>query len=411
MAVRVRVQNFQSIEDAEVIIDGMTVVTGPNNSGKTAFMRAIRGVFTNAPGGPLVRHGTAHLTVTLTFDDGTEIIWQKGSEKPNGKGKKVNRYSINGVGISNVGRGVPPEVEALGVREISAASDRLWPQIAQQFDGTLFLVNRPGSAVAEALSDVERVGKLTSALKASEKDRRTVTSELKVRRKDVDARKVEVAKYDGLDGVVGQARALQGDQDALAQTQEEARVVESFLARLSTVRGRVEALDGFDPDGVPDGTRVEKLSVGVERVSGYRDRLVEAQGVSDALRGFQEPTFPDPSSMGELREQIREAGGLASRLRTARDTAQTYAEIPSLNLPDPTRTQRTQKAIATVTALQDRYAEAHAGVNKLVEEQERLDREVAEAEVEVTRLLGDRGVCPTCNTVHEGERHGIAINH
>ena len=402
MAVQVRVQNFQSIEDAKVVIDGMTVVTGPNNSGKTAFMRAIRGVFTNAPGGPLVRHGTPHLTVTLTFDDGTEIVWQKGSEKPNGKGKKINRYSINGVAIANVGRGVPPEVEALGVREVSAASDRLWPQIAQQFDGTLFLVNRPGSAVAEALSDVERVGKLTSALKASEKDRRTVTSELKVRRKDVEARKEEVAKYDGFEEVLGQTRSLQEDQDALAQIRGEVGVAGSFLAKLSTVQGRAQALGGFDPEGVPDGSRAVKLSLGVGHVSGYRDRLLEAQGVAAALHRFHEPIFPDPSSTGELRDQILEVGGLASRLQSAQNTAQTYAEAPSLDLADPTRTQRTQKAIATVTALQDRYAQAHAGVANLDQEQDRLDRERAEAEAEVTRLLGDRGVCPTCNTVHEG---------
>ena len=403
MAVQVRVQNFQSIEDAKVVIDGMTVVTGPNNSGKTAFMRAIRGVFTNAPGGPLVRHGTPHLTVTLTFGDGTEIIWQKGTEKPNGKGKKVNRYSVNGVAIANVGRGVPPEVEALGVREISAASDRLWPQIAQQFDGTLFLVNRPGSAVAEALSDVERVGKLTSALKASERDRRSVISELKIRRKDVEARKVEAAKYEGLDTIITQVRVLREDRDSLIQMKGEVEVAESFQTRLSMARGKVEALDGFDPKGVPDGVRAGRLSLGVGRVSGYRDRLRKAQGVAAKLCGFQEPTFPDPSSMGDLREQIQEVRGLTSRLGAARKVAQMYAGAPLLGLPDPTRTQHIQKAIAAVTDLQDRYAKALAGAGNLAQEQERLGGDRAEAEAEVTRLLGDRGVCPTCRTIHEGE--------
>ena len=194
MAVQVRVQNFQSIADASVSIDGLTVVTGANNSGKTAFMRAIRGVFTNAPPGPLVRHGCAHLSVALTFDDGTSVLWEKGWEKPGRKGKTINRYTVNGKQIATVGRGVPPEVESLGVREISAASDRVWPQIAQQFDGTLFLVNRPGSAVAEALSDVERVGALSSALKASEKDRRSANAELKVRRKDVEGHKTGCLK-------------------------------------------------------------------------------------------------------------------------------------------------------------------------------------------------------------------------
>ena len=189
MAVTARIQNFQSIVDVTIVIDGLTVITGTNHSGKTAVMRAIRGVFTNASAGPLVRHGCAHLSVALAFGDGTTILWEKGWEKPSRNGKTVNRYTINGKQIAAVGRCVPPEVEALGVREVQAASDRVWPQIADQFDGALFLVNRPGSAVAEALSDVERVGKLTTALKESEKDRRLVSAELKVRRKDVLAHK------------------------------------------------------------------------------------------------------------------------------------------------------------------------------------------------------------------------------
>ncbi len=78
MAVTARIQNFQSIEDATIVIDGLTVITGTNNSGKTSVMRAIRGVFTNATAGPLVRHGCAHLSVTLTFDDGTSVLWEKG---------------------------------------------------------------------------------------------------------------------------------------------------------------------------------------------------------------------------------------------------------------------------------------------------------------------------------------------
>ncbi len=41
--VKVRVKNFQSIREAEVEVKGLTVITGPNNSGKTAFMRAVKG--------------------------------------------------------------------------------------------------------------------------------------------------------------------------------------------------------------------------------------------------------------------------------------------------------------------------------------------------------------------------------
>ncbi len=405
MAVKVRVQNFQSIEDETVVIDGMTVVTGTNNCGKTSLMRAIRGVFTNAPAGPLVRHGTAYLTVTITFGDGTEVEWKKGWSKPNRKGKAVNAYAINGKELNNVGRGVPPEVEALGVREVSASSDRLWPQIAQQFAGTLFLVNRPGSAVAEALSDVERVGKLTSALKASEKDRRAVVSELKVRRADVVSHKGRVATYDGLDGVGSEVEALGAAMKEITSLHQKRQEAERYRDRRATAVGALDALAGFNPDAVPSGERAEKLCAAKVRVRGFQDRLDKARGGLQSLVGFVSPTLPESAPVSDLRDQLREASALGARLHTARDAVDSLNGYSALDLPDPTRIERVQKAIHKIRELSSTLQEKRGLIEALGSTRDRLERELKEAEEEVTRLLGDRGVCPTCNTVHGDSAH------
>ena len=199
MAIQVRVRNFQSIEDATISIDGFTVITGSNNGGKSALMRAVRGVFTNAPSGPLVRRGTAHLTVDLDLGDGNTITWIKGWNKPDQKGGTVNRYMLNGKELDNVGRGCPEEVLNLGIHSLQAGAEKaLWPQIADQFTGTLFLVGSPGSVTAEAIADVERVGKLANALKMAESDQRAVASVLKLRRKDEEALGKEIHLYDSL---------------------------------------------------------------------------------------------------------------------------------------------------------------------------------------------------------------------
>ncbi|MBQ73255.1 MAG: hypothetical protein CMJ67_10165 [Planctomycetaceae bacterium] len=360
MAVQVRVRNFQSIEDASVTIDGLTVVTGANHSGKTAFMRAIRGVFTNAPPGPLVRHGCAHLSVALTFDDGTSVLWEKGWEKPGRKGKTINRYTVNGKQIATVGRGVPPEVEELGVREISAASDRVWPQIAQQFDGTLFLVNRPGSAIAEALSDVKRVGALSTALKASEKDRRATNAELKIRRKDIEVNKISVERFDGLDSVSGQVQLLgEGLADVEALVSEMGEITKLRDRHVAATQD-AEALDGFDPAMIPD-TKAVKIQQGIVKVRGYADRLRKARAVRDRLQGFEEITLPNPARLAEIKSQRSAVEALKKRLAAGRK--EDAFQQDALN--------------ESTTAL-------------------------AEAEAEVQRLLGERGICPTCNTIHEG---------
>jgi DNA repair exonuclease SbcCD ATPase subunit len=401
MAVRVRVQNLQSIEDATVVIDGLTVVTGPNNSGKTALMRAIRGVFVNAPAGPLVRHGCAHLTVSLTFDDGTEVVWEKGWSKPDRKGKTVNRYTINGQQLSGVGRGVPPEVESLGVREIPAASDRIWPQIAQQFDGTLFLVNRPGSAVAEALSDVERVGKLSSALKASEKDRRSVNSELKVRRKDLLTHEGRVKHYEGLDDVLAQGDDLQDRFRQSGLAAQEIQATEEIRNRYRTVRGRADTLASFDSSVVPDSGRSEKLCRGIERVGAYQARYKASLVEVENLRSFGGVTIPSPDSLLAQQEALRAQKALAVRHARVTEAASCYASFsfPSFDSTRPENLLRKREVVSDLASRRQTMAKR---VEQVEGEATTATTDLAEAEAEVIRLLGERGVCPTCNTIHEG---------
>ena len=402
MAVRVRVQNFQSIEDVAIEIDGLTVITGTNNSGKTAVMRAIRGVFTNAPAGPLVRHGCAHLTVSLTFDDGATIVWGKGWEKPNRKGKTINRYTINGKQIATVGRGVPPEVEALGVREINAASDRVWPQIAAQMSGDLFLVDRPGSAVAEALSDVERVGKLTSALKASEKDRRSTVSELKVRRKDVTSHQEAWDKYIGLDSVGGVVRGLGDTRSALVESERGITEIRALADRYETSRRTLAELDGFDPDVIPDPAKSRKLSQAVAMVAGFRDQHSAAKNGVDFLDGFDPDVIPDSEAVVELLREITTVTRCRERLTSTQALVNSFVGLPDMDLPTTDHIVQARAALSVVLDFHHRCISANTDINAAATEAKHNAQELSEAEAEVIRLLGDRGVCPTCNTIHEG---------
>lgn len=358
MSIHVRVQNFQSIEDAEVLIEGLTVVTGPNNSGKTALMRAVRGVFTNPAAGPLVRHGAAHLSVTLKFDDGTVICWEKGWEKPGRKGKTLNQYRINGLLIQGVGRGVPPEVEALGVRSIPASSEKVWPQIADQFDGTLFLLNRPGAAVAEALSDVEKVGKLTDALKLSERDSRAAESEVKIRRSDLDSLKLDVLRFNGLSDVAVSVKELK---------RKRAGVVEAFAK--------------------------------TQAASALYERLKGARSSAQALAGFS-VRIPDLGSPKPFTAEIASAKALKARLQKARKDASVYTLAPLLNFPDPTRAQKIGTLIQTILALKKRRAEVQGQIKTLQSNLESTTGDLEDVVAEVRQTLEALGVCPTCDTVH-----------
>lgn len=399
MAVEVRIRNFQSIEDSSIVIDGLTAITGTNNSGKTAAMRAIRGVFTNPPAGPLVRHGKAFLSVSLSFDDGTTIVWEKGWEKPGKKGKTVNRYHVNGHLIQSVGAGVPEEVENLGVREVKAASDRIWPQIAEQFDGALFLVNRPGSAIAEALSDVEKVGKLTSALKLSEKDNRSIKDKLKVRREDIATKETDLARYDGLELVGAMVSHLETQNSKLESEKSQILEFERLLSSLESAQTKVSWFSRFDPSVLPDSSSLIRVSKGVDKVSGLLSKLEVSKSTLESLSGLDSVSVPDCSTIKSQIDGFELADALNTKLSSAETKLSEYTGF-SVALPDPSPVQEDLNRLRKAVSLFKSLRSANSTLSDRSKQLEEAETELGSAKTEVESLLKELGVCPTCNTVH-----------
>lgn len=395
--IKVRIQNFQSIEDAELEIDGFTVITGPNNSGKSAVMRAVRGVFTNAPAGPLVRHGAKHLSVGIAFPDGNTVLWEKGG--------KLNRYTLNGKELNGVGRGVPPEVAALGVSEIKAASDRVWPQIAEQFTGSLFLVNRPGSVIAEALSDVDRVGTLTEALRLSESDRRSGASELKVRRKDLQTQRDHAALYEGLDDVLTTVSNLENRKQVLDGDGVTITELVALSSQWEKCIKETEHYAGFDETAVPEaGCATDATSLGndLSALLSLQSRHASVTQAVEATAGLDvgvvAATATQEASATLAQGEWEVLQRLCDKLEAARTEADTYAaEIPAL--PSSEQASKLGRALEVVTKYEDDVRDAADQVATLDIRLEHMGGEIQQAHKEVDILLGSRGVCPTCNTV------------
>lgn len=404
MPVRVRVKNFQSIDDAEIVIDGFVVICGPNNSGKTALMRAIRGLFTNAAPGSYLRQGANFLSVEMEFDDGTTVLWEKGWEKPDKKGATVNRYTINGYQIASVGRGVPPEVEALGVKSILAGNNPVWPQVADQFDGTLFLVNKTGAVVAEALSDVERVGRLTDALRLSDKDKRTATSELKVRRDDLKSFQAEVDRFKGLDSLqacIQEASRKKSEAAALGKSLSEAQGLQT---RLSALTSSWLDLRDFSSQVPSEPAKIRSYSSSLTTLRSLSLRYTTLQESCGALAGFSPPAWAADNSL-KLKVQLSESRSYAVRLKKNLEDLNAWGDAPELQFSDSARTEKIPKVLGIVVGFKSREDALRKTLRELDLELQTVTSQLADAEVLVGKLLGERGFCPTCKTVHEGGGH------
>lgn len=365
--MKVKVENFQSIKDAEIEVDGFTVITGANNSGKTALIRALRGAFQNTAGNTFVRHGEDNCRVEVDLGDAS-FAWEKGKKKPT--------YEI-GSKTLHPGKERCQEVLDLGVRSISAGGREIWPQIANQFSGQVFLVDQPGSVLAEAVADVERVGKLNRALKSAEKDRRSATSELKVRKKDLKQFEEDFELFNGVDDV------------------------EDMVAACEALSAKID--------------KIESWKTGLSQL---RDRYNSASEVVNSLSGIREDfaDFDSTDTVGDLSDllkEIKELKTLRSKWETSRnDLTQAKEAVDSLedlDLPAMAGLEKLAKAISTFSVLRSKLVEGKDQVATLTSDIKDGVKELKVLDEQIKDTLGEIGECPMCGVSHSDDSPHLSV--
>lgn len=409
MPVRIRVRNFQSLKDVSLTVEGFTVLTGTNNAGKSAVVRAVQGVFSNALGDSCVRHGEDHFTVDLDLGPEAQVSWQKGLKiKPT--------YVINGKTL-HPGRAVPDEVLALGIQPITVGTATIWPQIAPQFTGQIFLLDMSGASVVDALADVERVGKLNRALRLAESDKRAATTAVSLRKQDLDRVQADLLGFAGLDEVGELVRAVESRLQEVQKTG--AQVVDATLlrSRLLTARETITKLQGVRSVRVPSSTQVDEARGARTSWSGairLRQRLVAQRAEQMRLIGVKALAVPGvPSELQALQGSITTLRGLQTRLQRAlavilrgRDATSVVGQVQRRMAAVPVeKAQKARTLLAQLVQSQTRLAQGRAEVARV--RRALSDRRAAldKASQHATALLVEAGVCPTCRADLQGGSH------
>ena len=144
MIKRIELINFMShahtvIEPAE----GLTVLIGPNNCGKSAIVTALQILAHNDNSTYVRRHGTKKTEVIVETDDGHTIKW---SRAKNGSPK----YEINGQLFDRLKKSGTPEIlqQTLRLSKVSSEKEEFDIHFGQQKE-PVFLLNDSGKAAAQ----------------------------------------------------------------------------------------------------------------------------------------------------------------------------------------------------------------------------------------------------------------------
>lgn len=397
MSTRVRIKNFQSIEEAEIEIKGFTVITGKNNSGKSAVQRAIRGVFQNTSGNSFVRHGAKSAEVSISFDDGTTVSWEKG--------KNTNKYTVNGKVFDKVGSGVPDEVLALGLCPLDA-SGKLWSQFAPQFTGQVFLLNESGSVLAEAVSDMERVTHLNRSLRQCEKDKRSAKSTLRVRQTDQKTVSEDLAMYEGLDDVgvvLSNIEALENEKKTLVEELSQIEALRDRYSYCTSVIGELVSVVGL---GLPDTSEISEVTEALSSCLELRSKYNGACQTITNLEGVSQINLPTTDELVEISDELAwliERREAYTRAENGADKLEQMVGVLGkhlVNLHEELfkQVQRYNDGLEIIENFKFKLDLATEQIDELVGKVSHIKRELSDIDQLLKDHISHKGECPLCGS-------------
>lgn len=260
----VRVVDFQAIQDTEITLGNLTVLTGEGDVGKSSFIRAIRSAFLNNGNDLDIRHDTKGCAVVLTFEDGTIIEWSKVL----GKGGAYQMTTPEGevTSYTKCGGQVPEAVAkflGIGVVTLDDTTD-LTPQVSDQHDQP-FILWLSGSRRARAIGKATRLDVVVTAQMACKKRLDAFGRELAASAKDAQATNLTIAALPPFEGVGKRVAITQETLKMIDVNLALANQYEQLHGRIQTAENRQQALDLTEVKELLEGAstsldRMERLS-------------------------------------------------------------------------------------------------------------------------------------------------------
>jgi DNA repair ATPase RecN len=161
--MKLKIKNYSIIANLELETKGITLITGRNNHGKSAFIRAIRAACFGQPGHHFIKNGEKRCEVDISFGE-SSLRWEKTKDEA--------LFYINGKKYEKTG-GKPPEeyVNALKIFSLEPSKLSYRPNFSPQFE-PLFLIYSGPTECAAALAFLFSGHKFPALLK-------TISGEIK----------------------------------------------------------------------------------------------------------------------------------------------------------------------------------------------------------------------------------------
>lgn len=332
------INNYQSHKKTIIkLVEGVNVIVGKSQAGKTAILRALNWVLTNRPSGSrFVRHGESNTSVTVRTFEGNKVTL-----KLTPKGRS---YFVNGTPYRKFGKAIPESVgEVLRMSSINIQSQLESP----------FLVTSSGTEIAKAINRITKAEKVDRWLAS-------ITSEINTIRRDGDAVENELSE-------------IKTELDGLAHINKLAKKVGEAKGVLFKRRKIIRKWNDL-----------RKLYIQYQK---YSEQLEPLQIIDDLL-----PEVEAASTKLRDAEELREDAAVASRFITlSRDLEQLTGIISHLDQQTAEIDRLNGQIDDNSTTIND----LESWIESL-EAEEYFDNQIAPLRTRYIRMIKEDETCPIC---------------
>jgi DNA repair protein SbcC/Rad50 len=254
---RLDINNFQSLKDVHLDLGLLTVIVGDSNCGKSATIRALQALASNARGSSFVTLGQKAASVSASSDDFKVTL-----EKSEGSSSyKLSSLASPEVSYTKLAGDVPKEItDILGLEPIREGSSI---NFAGQHDSP-FLLTDSGSSVARTLGDLTNVIVVFEAVREANRIRTSANSDLRLRSKDLEENSAQLVE---LDSLKTRAEHLKSAEECIS----EVKGLEIDVAGIAVMQDRLKQLENL-PE-VRDEVDIRELLESYEDINRLIDLL------------------------------------------------------------------------------------------------------------------------------------------
>lgn len=456
--MKISIRNFQSIKNADIDVEGVTIITGKTNGGKTAVIRAIDEAVFNNGDDSHVRAGTDESSVSIE-DAGHRFEYRRSAKR---KSEKTSYSFDGGDEIRKVGRDQLPEVrDMLHISDVKMANGNhallnFWHQ-----NDRPFLMDKSPQQLYEFLS-LSSAKTYTDVLKKMKKDAKDLRTEvigesrvIEDNRKQLAEKNAYLRSQEGFDSLYDEIAGLDRSdrknaescrkadecaslEDVIREKRRKAEGivllpeidVASLIAREkanSSSSARMSEADSAERSAEERRKRLESLAIlpeisieeiagGEKRVSEAEKRICEADAVAERCETAKKRLgaviiMPD-ISISEIEEKeqktrqhilsIQECASAAERYRKAKGRLAAAEILPEIVIDGIVKAEQ---ALAEKERLMREVEQLEKSVKEKKERLRTAAVESERAEAELKKYENELGVCPLCGRAFASHQH------